>query len=116
MDAHIGTATTLKRVSRECEEAYTIISDTKKMSSRDVLPMTTSSRRAGIEKTPEEGLHGKAETKNTEEKEDAMLRVLESMSKKIEIEELDELLKKASLQHQYQTSGDRNFEHLPWEL
>ena len=77
MDAHIGTATTLKRVSRECEEACTIISDTKKMSSRDVPPMTTSFRRTGIEKTSEDGLCGQTETRKPEEKEDAMLRVLE---------------------------------------
>ena len=87
MDAHIGITTTLKRVSKQCEEAYTIISNTGKMSSRDFLTMTTSSGKVRIENTPEEGLRGEAKTGIIEEKEDVMLRVLESMSKNIE--ELD---------------------------
>ena len=86
-DAHIGTTTTLKTVSIQHEEACTIVNNTKMMSGRDVPTMMTSSGKSKIEKTPGEGFHDKAKTGTAEEKEDAMLRVLESMSRKIE--ELD---------------------------
>ena len=46
-----------------------------------------------MKKTPEEGFHGKVKVGTTEEKENAMLRVLESMSKKIE--ELDQTAKES---------------------
>ena len=68
--------------------------DTAKMTSgRNVPTMTTSSRKTDMEKTPEESFHEKVKAGITEEKEDAMLRVLESMSKKIE--ELDRTAKES---------------------
>lgn len=88
MDAHIGTTTTLKKVSWECEEACTIIRNEGMKSSKDTLPVT-SSRMSEAEKTSEKNLH--KEVENTGEKDDAMLKVLESMSKKIE--ELDRAAK-----------------------
>ena len=80
MDAHIGTAATLKRVSLQCEEACTKVDTTKMTSGRDVPTRMTSSEKIEIEKTPGEGFHEKMKTETTEGKEDAMLRVLESMS------------------------------------
>ena len=91
MDAHIGTATTLKRVSIQCEEAQTIVNNTKMMSSTNVSTMTTSSRQMEVEKISEEGCCKKVRAETVVEKEDAMLKVLESMSKKIE--ELDRMAK-----------------------
>ena len=91
IDAHIGTTTTLKKVSIQCEEAQTIVNNTKMMSSTNVSTMTTSSRKMEMEKISEEGCHEKTKAENVAEKEDAMLKVLESMSKKIE--ELDKTAK-----------------------
>ena len=91
MDAHIGTATTLKRVSMQHEEACTIVNNTKMMSGRDVPTMMTSSGKTEMEKIPEEGCHEKVKAETVAEKEDAVLKVLESMSKKIE--ELDRTAK-----------------------
>ena len=84
MDAHIGTVTTLKRISMQCEEAHTIVSNTKMMSGRDVPTMMTSSGKTEMGRIPEEGCHEKVKAETVAEKEDAMIRVLESMSKKIE--------------------------------
>ena len=91
MDAHIGTATTLKKVSIQREEAQTIVNNTKIMSSTNVPTMTTSSRKIETEKISEEGCREKAKAENVTEKGNAMLKVLESMSKKIE--ELDKTAK-----------------------
>ena len=57
MDAHIGTATTLKKVSIKHEEAWTIVNNTKMMSSTNVPTMMTSSRKMEMEKISEEGCH-----------------------------------------------------------
>ena len=89
MDAHIGTATTLKRVSMQYEEAQNIVNNTKMMPSKNVPNMMTSSGKIEMEKISEEGCHQKNE--NIAEKEDAMLKVLESMLRKIE--ELDRTAK-----------------------
>ena len=91
MDAHIGTATTLKRVSMQCKEAQTIVNNTKMMSSTNVPTMTTSSRKMETEKISEEGSHERVKVEKVAEKEDAMLKVLESMLRKIK--ELDRTAK-----------------------
>ena len=100
MDAHIGTATTLKRVSMQCLEARNIVNNTKIMPSRNVPTMTTSSGKMEMEKISEEGYHEKVKAETVAEKEDTMLKVVESMLRKIE--EWIEPLKKISCQHQYQ--------------
>ena len=51
----------------------------------------TSSRKMETEKISEEGCHEKVKAEKVAEEEDAMLKVLESMSKKIE--ELDKTAK-----------------------
>ena len=61
------------------------------MSSTNVPTMTTSSRKMEMEEISEEGCHEKKKAETVAEKEDAMLKVLESMSKKIE--ELDRTAK-----------------------
>ena len=83
MDDHIGTATTLKKVSLQCEEGWTIIINTRMMSSTNVPTMMTSPRKLETEKISEEGSHEKVKAEKVVEKEDAMLKVLESMSRKI---------------------------------
>ena len=86
MDAHIGTATTLKKVSIQHEEAWNIVNNTKMMPGENVM---TSSEKTDMAKISEKGCHKKNE--NIAEKEDAMLKVLESMLRKIE--ELDRTAK-----------------------
>ena len=78
MDAHIGTAMMLKKVSRQCEEAQNIVDNAKIMPSKN---MTSSSGKTEIE-ILEEGCHEKRE--DAADKEDTMLKVLESMLWKIE--------------------------------
>ena len=65
-----------------------------------------------MEKIAEKGCHEKKE--DITGKEDAMLKVLESMLKKIE--ELDRTAKKTTHQHQYQTSEGKIFRHPLQEL
>ena len=65
MDAHIRTAMTLEKVSKQCEEAQDIVDKNT----------TSSSEKQKVKKTSEE---------DSTNKEDAMLKVLESMSQKIE--------------------------------
>ena len=79
MDAHIGTTMTLKKVSRQCEEAQNIVDNAKIIPSKN---MTSSSGKTEIEKISKEGCYEKRE--DPADKENAMLKVLESMSKKIE--------------------------------
>ena len=79
MNTHIGTAMTLKKVSRQHKEAQNIVDDTKIRPSKN---MTSASGKTEMEKITEEGCHGKRE--DTVDKEDAMLKVLESMLQKIE--------------------------------
>ena len=78
MDAHIGTAMTLKKVSKQCEEAQHIVDNAKIMSSKDLTSTTDKTET----KDEDEGCNEKR--KDSADKEDAMLRVLESMSRKIE--------------------------------
>ena len=79
MDAHIGTAMMLKKVSRQYEEAWNIVDNAKMMPNKN---MTSSSGKTEVEKISEEGCHEKKE--DIADKEDAMLKVLEPMSRKIE--------------------------------
>ena len=77
MDAHIGTATTLKKVSIQCEEAQTIVNSTKMMSSTNVPTMMTSSRKMEMKKISEEGCHKKVKAETVAEKEDKGVNVEE---------------------------------------
>ena len=70
---------TLKKVSRQCEEAQNIVDNAKMMPSKN---MTSSSGKTEMEKISEEGCHEKKE--DIADKKDAMLKVLESMLQKIE--------------------------------
>ena len=72
MDAHIGTAMTLKKVSKQREEAQDIVDNAKVMPDKNII---SSLEKQKVKKTSEEDSTGK---------EDTMLKVLESMSQKIE--------------------------------
>ena len=79
MDAHIGTAMTLKKVSRQCEEARNIVDNAKIMPSKDMTSLTEKTK---TEKILEEGCYEKRQ--GSADKENTMLKVLELMSQKIE--------------------------------
>ena len=70
---------TLKKVSRQCNEAQNIVDNAKIMPSKNHV---RSSGKTEMEKISEEGCHEKRE--DTADKEDAMLKVLEPMLQKIE--------------------------------
>ena len=72
MDAHIGAAMTLKKVSKQREEARDIVDKAKMQPSKDG---SHSFEKPSEKKTAEEYFSNK---------EDTMLKVLESMSRKIE--------------------------------
>ena len=75
MDAHIGTAMALEKVSRQCEEARNIVDNARVMPSKNT---TSSSEKPEEKKTSEEGCYEKKE--ESADKENTMLKVLESMS------------------------------------
>ena len=79
MDAHIGTAMTLRKVSKQCEEAQHIVDNAKIRSSKD---LTSTKDKTEMKKISDESYNKKR--KDSADKEDAMLRVLETMSWKIE--------------------------------
>ena len=72
MDAHIGAAMTLEKVSKQCEEARDIVDKAK------IRP--NKNRSHSFEKPSEK----KTVEEDSSNKEDTMLKVLESMSRKIE--------------------------------
>ena len=72
MDAHIGAAMTLEKVSKQCEEARDIVDKAK---IRPDKTRSNSFEKQKEKKTSEEGFTSK---------EDTMLKVLESMLQKIE--------------------------------
>ena len=72
MDAHIGTAMTLEKVSKQCEEARDIVDNTRIRPDKNI---SNSFGKQKVKKTSEE---------DSTSKEDTMLKVLESMSWKIE--------------------------------
>ena len=80
MDGHIGTAMMLKKVSRQCKEARNIVDNMKIMPSKN---MTSTSEKIEMEKSSEGGCYEKRE--DPADKENAMLKVLESMSRRIEL-------------------------------
>ena len=72
MDAHIGAVMTLEKVSKQCEEARDIVDKAK---TRPDKNRSNSFEKQKEKKTSEE---------DSTSKEDTMLKVLESMSQKIE--------------------------------
>ena len=78
MGAHIGTTMMLKKVSRRCEEAQSIVDNTKIIPSKNT---TSSSEKSEVEKISEEGYEKK---EDPADKDNTMLKVLELMSQKIE--------------------------------
>ena len=72
MDANIGTAMTLEKVSKQREEARDIVDNVRVMPDKNT---TSSLEKQKVKKISEE---------DSTDKEDAMLKVLESMSQKIE--------------------------------
>ena len=78
MDAHIGTTMMLKKVSKQCKEAWTLVENAK------IMPNKKHDEYIRKNRDGEEfrrGCYGKRE--DPADKENAMLKVLELMSQRI---------------------------------